>query len=131
MQIFNNNAYISANAAKNYATTMVRTHPKHMGPIDSPYAGSGKNILALEKKIGAEGITRAGTFEQSMLQALDKVSLSQQFVSDLEKEAIINPDSVDIHDITIAQAEASMALSITRNVLSRLVQGWRDLINTR
>jgi flagellar hook-basal body complex protein FliE len=131
MQIFNNNAYISANAAKNYATTMVRTHPQHMGPLDSPYAGSGKNMLALEKKIGAEGISRDGTFHQVMLQALDKVSAANQFVSALEKEAIINPDSVDIHDITIAQAEASMALGITRNVLSRLVQGWRDLINTR
>jgi flagellar hook-basal body complex protein FliE len=131
MKIFNDNAYISAAAAKDYQTIMVRTHPKHMGPIDSPYAGSGKNILALEQKIGAEGITRAGTFEQAMLQALDKVSGAQQYVGFLEEEAIINPDSVDIHDITIAQAEASMALNVTRNVLSRLVQGWRDLINTR
>jgi len=131
MKIFNDSAYISAAAAKNYQTTMVRTHPGHMGSIDSPYAGSGKNILALEQKIGAEGITRAGTFEQAMLQALDKVSGAQQYVGFLEEEAIINPDSVDIHDITIAQAEASMALNITRNVLSRLVQGWRDLINTR
>jgi len=131
MKIFNDSAFISATAAKDYRTTMVRTHPGHMGPIDSPYAGSGKNILALEKKIGAEGITRAGTFEQAMLQALDKVSGAQQFVGFLEEEAIINPNSVDIHDITIAQAEASMSLNITRNILSRLVQGWRDLINTR
>jgi flagellar hook-basal body complex protein FliE len=131
MKIFNDNSYISAAAAKDYQTTMLRTHPRHMGPIDSPYGGSGKNILALEQKIGAEGITRAGTFEQVMLQALDKVSGAQQYVGFLEEEAIINPDSVDIHDITIAQAEASMALNITRNVLSRLVQGWRDLINTR
>jgi len=131
MKIFNNDAYISAAAARNYQTTMVRTHERHMGPIDSPYAGSGKNILALEQKIGAQDITRAGTFEQAMLQALDKVSGAQQYVGFLEEEAIINPDSVDIHDITIAQAEASMSLNITRNVLSRLVQGWRDLINTR
>ncbi|GHV94119.1 hypothetical protein AGMMS50293_04390 [Spirochaetia bacterium] len=131
MQIFNNSAYISANAAKDYQVSMLRTNPKHMGPLDSPYAGSGNNILSLEKKIGAEGITRAGTFEQAMLQALDKVSGAQQSVSVLEEQAIINPDSVDIHDITIAQAEASMSLNITRNVLSRLVQGWRDLINTR
>jgi flagellar hook-basal body complex protein FliE len=110
---------------------MRRTHSKHLGPLDSPYAGSGKNILALEKKTGAEGITRAGTFETAMLQALDKVSGAQQFVGELEKKAIIEPDSVDIHDITIAQAEASMSLNITRNILSRLVQGWRDLINTR
>ncbi|MDR2476846.1 MAG: flagellar hook-basal body complex protein FliE [Treponema sp.] len=131
MDLFKNDAHISAGAAKDYRTTMVRTHPKHMGPLDSPYAGSGNNILSLEKKIGAEGITRAGTFEQAMLQALDKVSGAQQFASGLQQEAIINPDSVDVHDITIAQAEASMSLNITRNILSRLVQGWRDLINTR
>ncbi|MDR1318333.1 MAG: flagellar hook-basal body complex protein FliE [Treponema sp.] len=108
---------------------MVLTHPKHMP--DTPYTGSGKNMLALEKRIGAEGITRAGAFEQAMLQALDKVSGSQQFVSGLEKQAITDPGSVDVHDITIAQAEAGMSLNITRNILSRLVQGWRDLINTR
>jgi len=111
--------------------SMLQTHPKHMGPINSPYAGSGKNILALEKKIGAEGITRSGTFEQAMLQALDKVSGQQQYASALGREAIINPDGVDIQDLTIAQAEANMSLSAARNILSRLVQGWRDLINTR
>jgi flagellar hook-basal body complex protein FliE len=111
--------------------SMVRTDPRHMGSLNSPYAGSGTNMLSLEKKIGAEGITRAGTFEQAMLQALDKVSGAQQFATNLEREAIINPDSVDVHDITIAQEMASMSLNITRNILSRLVQGWRDIINTR
>ena len=131
MKIFNNDSYISATAAKNYSTIMQRTHPKHMGPIDSPYAGSGNNMISLEKRIGAEGITRAGTFEHSMLQALDKVSGAQQYAGALEREAIINPDSVDVHDITIAQSMANMSLGITRNILSRLVQGWRDLVNTR
>jgi flagellar hook-basal body complex protein FliE len=131
MSIFTNSAYISAGGAGNYGTEMIRTHPKHLGPVDSPYAGSGKNILALEKKIGAEGITRAGTFERAMLQALDRVSGAQQTASAIEEAAIIDPDSVDIHDVTVAQAEAQMSLNITRNILSRLVQGWRDLINTR
>ena len=132
MQIFTNNtSFISASAAKNYATTMFRTDPNHMLPPDSPYTGRPNNIIALEKKLDAEHITGAGTFEHAMLNALDKVSGSQLYASELQKEAIINPDSVDIHDITIAQAEASMALGITRNILSRLVQGWRDLINTR
>ena len=131
MIIFGNNAYISAAAAKDYATVMNVTHPKHMQHPDSPYGGSGNNILALRDTIGTNGLQRTGTFEDAMLQALDKVSGSQMRASDLQKEAIINPGSVDIHDITIAQAEANMALGITRNILSRLVQGWRDLINTR
>jgi len=131
MEIFNNNAFVSLSAAKEYATAMVRTHEKHMLPPDSPYAGSGKNILALRDAVGAGAVTKAGTFEDVMLHALDKVSGVHHKASDLQKEAFLNPDSVDIHDITIAQAEADMALGIARNVLSRLVQGWRDLINTR
>jgi flagellar hook-basal body complex protein FliE len=111
--------------------SMFQTHPNHMGPLNSPYAGSGKNIIALEKKIGAEDITRAGTFEHAMLQALDKVSGQQQYASALGQEAIVNPDGVDIHDLTIAQAKANMSLNAARNILSRMVQGWRDLINAR
>ena len=111
--------------------SMLQTNPRHLGPIDSPYAGSGKNILALEKKIGAEGITRSGTFEQAMLQALDKVSGSQNYASALAQEALVNPEGVDIHDLTIAQAEANMSFNAARNILSRMVQGWRDLINAR
>ncbi|MCL2762278.1 MAG: flagellar hook-basal body complex protein FliE [Treponema sp.] len=111
--------------------SMMRTHQNHVGPLDSPYAGSGKNILALGKATGADAVTRSGTFEQAMLQALDGVSNKQNYASSLVQEAIINPDAVDAHDVTIAQGMANMSLSITRNVLNRLVQGWRDLINTR
>ena len=110
---------------------MMRTDPNHMGPLNSPYAGSGNNILALEKKIGAEGITRAGTFEQAMLQALDKVSGTQQYASAIQQEAIVNPDAVDAHDVTIAQGMAAMSLDITRTLLNRVVQSWNNLINTR
>ena len=114
-----------------YEITMVRTHSGHMGPIDSPYAGSGKNILALEEKIGAGAATRAGTFEQAMLQALDKVSGAHKYAENLAVEAIINPDAVDAHDVTVAESMASMSFNITSNILSRLVQSWRDIINTR
>ena len=131
MKIFSNEAFVSAGAAADYSTKMKLTHSKHMLPPDSPYSGSGENILRLRDTVDAKGITGAGTFEDAMLGALDKVSGSQLRASDLQKQAIIDPDSVDIHDITIAQAEASMALGITRNILSRLVQSWRDLINTR
>ena len=130
MRIFNNEAFVTAAAAKNYATVMNHNNEKHMMPPDSPYSGSGTKMLHLRDAV-LSGKAGMGSFEDAMLQALDKVSGSQLNASDLQKEAIINPDSVDIHDITIAQAEASMSLSIARNIMSRLVQGWRDLINTR
>ena len=131
MKIFNSQDFVSASAAKDYSITMKRNREKHMLSPDSPYFGNGNKALTLRDTLGAQSVTRAGVFEDAMLQALDKVSGAQLNVSDLEKQAMIDPNSVDIHDITIAQAEASMALGVTRNILSRLVQGWRDLINTR
>jgi len=111
--------------------SMMRTHANHMGPLSSPFAGSGANILHLERTIGAGGVTGAGTFQEAMLQALDRVSASQHNAARLQQDALVNPGMVDAHDVTIAQAQADMALNISVNVLNRVVQSWRDIINTR
>jgi flagellar hook-basal body complex protein FliE len=93
--------------------------------------GSGTGISALGDIIGSESAVRAGRFEDTMLRALDKVSAYQQNASSIAEAAILDPDSIDAHDVAIAQAEASMALNITRTILNRIVQSWKDLINTR
>ncbi|MDR3193078.1 MAG: flagellar hook-basal body complex protein FliE [Treponema sp.] len=123
--------FLTANMVSGDRVSMKLTHPKHMDADPARYSGIGKQVLDLEKATGAGMITRAGTFEEAMLNALDRVSGDQQFASQLNRQAVTEPGSVDIHDITIAQAKASMSLDITRNILSRLVQGWRDIINTR
>jgi flagellar hook-basal body complex protein FliE len=118
---------------------MTITHPKHMVPKNGPYtvggdtfaAGRGTVISELGNKIGAESVLRSGAFEDVMLRTLDKVSAEKQFADDLIQQAIVDPESVDSHDITIAQAKASMSLNITRTILNRIVQGWKDIINTR
>ena len=108
-----------------------RTHSDHMAFQQGMFVGQGSRITEMSKQIGADAVTRAGTFQDTMLQALDRVSAQNQFASNLHQAAIVDPDSVNVHDITIAQAQANMSLNITRNVLNRVVQGWRDLINIR
>jgi len=71
------------------------------------------------------------SFENLMLKALDGVSGDQLKASAMIEKAITEPGTVDIHDVTIAQAKASMSLNITRTVLSRIVQSWKDIVNTR
>jgi len=107
------------------------THKDHISVKAAEFSAMGNKITETGKKIGADAVIRSGTFTESMLGALDKVSAYQQFASSLSQAAIIDPDSVNIEDVTIAQAEAAMSLNIARNVLNRLVQSWRDLINTR
>jgi flagellar hook-basal body complex protein FliE len=112
------------------------TNEKHMSAGTFTRAGgftgqAGESIIGLEKITGAGAVTRAGSFEEVMLRSLDQVSAMDVFAGELAQKAITEPDSVDVHDLTIAQAKASMSLDITRNILSRLVQGWKDIINTR
>jgi flagellar hook-basal body complex protein FliE len=114
------------------------------GGIVKDFTGQGAAIADMGVKIGADAVTRAGSlgvsglnradganFADVMLRAIDKVSGDQNKVSALTEAAITEPGSVDIHDLTIAEAEATMSLNIARTLLSRLTQAWRDIINTR
>ncbi|MDR3325262.1 MAG: flagellar hook-basal body complex protein FliE [Spirochaetaceae bacterium] len=118
----------------------------HGGAVSdlSAAAGQGAAMGALGSKIGAQAVLRDGSlgaaglnrsdgssFADVMLGAIDKVSAMNTRASDLAQQAIVSPESVDIHDITIAQAEAQLSLSIAQTFLSRLTQSWKDLINTR
>jgi flagellar hook-basal body complex protein FliE len=104
----------------------------------------GGNIAELGTKIGTEAFMRTGSvgaaglnrvdganFSDAMLRAVDKVSGDSMRVEELEVAAMTDPSSVDAHDLTIAQAEASMSLGIARRILTNLTQAWKDIINTR
>jgi flagellar hook-basal body complex protein FliE len=93
---------------------LVMTNPKHMTGFSPAEAGK-----------------PGGNFADVMLRALDKVSADQRLAGNLIQTAISDPGAVDAHDITIAQAKAAMSLNISRTILNRVVQGWKDIINTR
>ncbi|MDR2072363.1 MAG: flagellar hook-basal body complex protein FliE [Spirochaetaceae bacterium] len=95
------------------------------------YNASGAGISGLGDKIGAENVLRDGLFSDTMLKALDAVSGYQLQAEYIEQQAIIDPESVDVHEIADAEARATMSLNITRTILNRIVQAWKDVINTR
>jgi flagellar hook-basal body complex protein FliE len=101
---------------------MQTAHPQHVAISNTGVLAQGMEVGRLDKPV---------SFETAMLRALDGVSQDHNKVGAMVEKAITDPGSVDIHDVTIAQAKASMSLNITRTVLSRLVQGWRDIVNTR
>ena len=104
----------------------------------------GKAITELGTKLGAEAVLRSGSvgaeginrydnasFANVMLSAIDKVSDLNNRASELAEMAMIDPSMENVHDLTIAQSEATMSLNIARTLLNRLTQAWKDLINTR
>jgi flagellar hook-basal body complex protein FliE len=95
------------------------------------YNASGAGIAAMGKSIGSGGVLKDGIFSETMLKALDKVSDYQKYSENMYQQAILAPDSVNVEDLTMAEAEAAMSLNIARTILNRVVQAWKDIINTR
>lgn len=110
---------------------MMITNPRHLAPKTGKVEASGEALSLLGGKVGSEAALRAGSFEDAMLKALDAVNTDQNTSSELMMAAVVDPDSVDAHDVTTAMAKANLSLNIARTVLDRIVRGWKEVINTR
>ncbi len=73
--------------------------------------------------IRAGEAVQGGDFGSALLRALDGVNEYQAESSTLMEKMIVDPDSVDPHDVTIAMAEANLSLNIARTILDRVVRG--------
>lgn len=71
------------------------------------------------------------TFEELVFAALDDMNGAQLSVANLEKKAVVSPESVDIHDLTIAMAKARLSFNLTKGVIDRLISGWNEITTTR
>jgi flagellar hook-basal body complex protein FliE len=99
---------------------LARTNPLH-------YTASGKTGPVGD----AKGAGDPGAFEQAMLKALDGVNADQQKSNSLIEQMLVDPESVDVHQVTVSMAEASLSLNLAKTLLSRVVTAWKDVINTR
>lgn len=71
------------------------------------------------------------SFEQVLLKTFDMMNKKQTRVDALSEQMIINPESVDPHDLTIAMAEASLSLKMTQTVIDKAIKAWNDITTTR
>ena len=77
------------------------------------------------------GEAKSGDFGRVLMDGLNKVNNAQQESLRLSQQMITDPDSVDVHDVTISLAEANMTLNITKAVLDRVVRAYRDITSAR
>jgi flagellar hook-basal body complex protein FliE len=70
-------------------------------------------------------------FGELIIDSLSDVNQLQQDHTQLSQQAVIDPDSVDPHDVTIALAKANTSLNITKAVVDRVVQAYREITTVR
>ena len=71
------------------------------------------------------------SFDQLFMQTLNGANDLQLEADRLSQQMIINPDSVDTHDVTIALAQANLAVSLTKAVVDGALEAYSNIINMR
>ncbi len=77
------------------------------------------------------GKDSALSFSNMVIDALNGVNDLAAESTALTEQYIINPDSVDVHDVTIAMGKANLALSMTKSVVDNAIKAYREIINIR
>jgi len=70
-------------------------------------------------------------FGRTLAQALGQVNDMQHRSMGLTQAMVTDPDSVDIHDVTLALAEANLALSMTKAIMDRAIRAYQEIMNVR
>jgi len=111
-------AFIDPTQAVGDIVKLARTNPRHL-------AGAGEAVPA----------STAGGTEQSfgdlLMGALGNVNDSQLNAMNLSQKMVTDPGSVNVEDVTIALADANLALSMTKAIVDRALAAYREIINIR
>lgn len=70
-------------------------------------------------------------FSEALKDAIFKVNDLQVESGRLTEALATRPDTVDIHDVTIAAEKARLALMFTKSIVDRITQAYRELSNLR
>jgi flagellar hook-basal body complex protein FliE len=115
---------LSTNAAFGHVVELKRTDPRHLASSQGAAGALGATGAA-----GPAGPEDG--FGKLLFEALGTVNNLQHTSLQAAEALITDPDSVDVHDVTIAMAEANLALSMTKAVLDRAIRAYREIISIR
>ena len=121
-------AFIDPTQTVGDVVKLARTNPRHLGGIGEPTAAAGAAFPG-----GQVGATSAAEqkFGDLLLGALGTVNDSQLTAMNLSQRMVTDPASVNVEDVTIALADANLALSMTKAIVDRALAAYREIINIR
>ncbi len=120
--------FLSSDMARGHVVALQRTDPRHL-------PGSGSGALSVASSAAAADSSRGGNVESAFgdlfLGALGEVNDLQLEAIDRQRQMVLAPDSVDIHDVTIAIAEANLAIAAAKQISDAAIRAYREIVNIR
>ncbi len=109
-------SYISPEQAVGHQVVMKRNDTRH-------YTINGDQ--------GPMGPQEPKGFDDLLFEAVSGTNNLQQSAENIYQQMIIDPESVDPHDVTIAMSKANMSLDITKAVVDKAIKAYREIISIR
>ncbi|MBB6481962.1 flagellar hook-basal body complex protein FliE [Spirochaeta isovalerica] len=106
---------VGADSAFGDVVQLKRSRPRHLN----------------EEGLMTEAPAKTGKFGEMVVDALNSANNAEQDSAGLMQQMITDPDSVDVHDVTIAMAKAEMAVNLTKSVIDGAVKAYKEIISTR
>ncbi|MFW6365836.1 MAG: flagellar hook-basal body complex protein FliE [Spirochaetota bacterium] len=72
-----------------------------------------------------------GSFKGMLLETIGKVNNLQVESNELYQKMIYEPESVDVHQVMVAQQKAEVSLAMTKSVRDGVIQAYKELTNLR
>ncbi len=110
-----------------FTTNRIIKDPFNLSPLRTDIVDKLKKRMDEEKN----AISPEKDFGDLLLKALDDVNTLQLEPERLNEKMLTDPNSVDIHDITLASAMATLSLSITKELMDRAIRAYKEIINVR
>lgn len=109
---------------------MTRTNVAHTGTAKLSDIG-GQSYTSIPSSAENGQGKALKSFDQFLVEAMSSMNQQQIDVTNLQEKVITDPESLDIHDVTIAMSKARMSLNLAQNVIDRLISGWNEITTTR
>ncbi|WP_246157089.1 flagellar hook-basal body complex protein FliE [Oceanispirochaeta crateris] len=107
---------INENMVNGNFVPMKTTSPLHMKAV---------------KNSDPQEIPSESSFADLVRKGLSAANDDQIESENLFVKMISDPDSVEVHDVSIAMAKANMSLQMTKSIVDKAVQAYKDIISMR
>ncbi|HEB10594.1 MAG TPA: flagellar hook-basal body complex protein FliE [Spirochaetales bacterium] len=115
--------YLAVRELRGDTIRLTRTDPRHLGGFSkASKASAASNVAAVSPE---------ADFGELLARAFNQVNELQHNSMELGQRLITDPESIDIHDVTIAMAEANLSLSMTKAIVDRALRAYKEIISTR
>ena len=121
---------LSPLAVQGHRVELTRSDPRHLAgtAVPGPASLSG---LKTGPSTAVSPANPESEFGRLLFSALNQVNDLQNRGMAMSEAMITDPESVDIHDITIALAEANLSLSMTKAIVDRAIRAYREILSLR